>query len=154
MGYNVADIIEKALKIAVRRRAIYESIGQHKSDILYVKIFSNVLIKQMDKTVKYYESLLNEIRKVTFEEIDFSTYDKMSSLISNFNMRLNEINITSGREFLEFSLSLERAVYSLLVDIQGRFVKNTDDVHTRTYEILSDIILSKAKQIEMIERML
>ncbi|KLU65296.1 MULTISPECIES: hypothetical protein [Desulfosporosinus] len=154
MGYNVEDIIEKTIKIAVRRRAIYENIRQDKSDIVSVKIFSSVLAKQMDKTVEYYESLLNEIKEVEFEEIDFSTYDKMSSLISNFNTRINLIDISSGREFLEFSFSLEKAVYSLLVDIQGRLVKNTDDIHTKTYEILSDIIETKARQIEMIERML
>ena len=154
MGYNVSDIIEKTIKIAVRRRAIYENIGQEKSDNLPIQILSKVLEKQMDKTILYYETLLKEVNEVEFEEIDFSTYDKMSSLISDFNNRLNTIEICCSREFLEFSLGLEKAVYSLLMDIQGRLVKNTDDIHTKTYKLLSNIIQNKARQIEMIEGML
>ena len=51
MGYNVADIINKAIKIALRRRTIYEKIGQEKYDILSIKIISTVLIKEVDRTV-------------------------------------------------------------------------------------------------------
>jgi hypothetical protein len=154
MGYNVADIIEKAIKIAVRRRDIYENIGMERNDNLSIKIMSSVLVKQMDKTIEYYRTLLDEVNDVVFEEIDFSTYDKMSSLISDFNTRINVIDINSSREFLMFFLKLEKAVYSLLMDVQGRLVKNTDDIHTKTYKILFDITKTKARQIEMIERML
>jgi len=87
MGYNVADIIEKAINIAVKRRAIYENVGQEKCDILSIKVISKVLVKQVDKTIEYYKTLLKEINDVEFEEIDFSIYDKMSSLISDFNTR-------------------------------------------------------------------
>ncbi|WP_088225579.1 recombinase family protein [Desulfosporosinus sp. FKB] len=102
MGYNVADIIEKTIKIAVRRRTIYENIRQDKSDIVSVKIFSSVLAKQMDKTVEYYESLLNEIKEVEFEEIDFSTYDKMS--ISQNMHWSNQRRFKKGK----FSVSTKR----------------------------------------------
>lgn len=56
------------------------------------------------------------------------------------------------REYLGFSLIMEKSVYSLHMDIQGRFVKNTSDIHTKTYKILSDIIDNKAKHIAMLEK--
>ncbi|EGW36292.1 hypothetical protein [Desulfosporosinus sp. OT] len=154
MGYNVADIIDKAIDISIRRRKIHENIGQEKCDILSIKIMSNVLIKEMDRTIEYYEALLKEINEKEFEEIDFSIYDKMSFLINNFNKRIAVVEITNVREYLNFSLGLEQSVYSLLMDIQGRFVKNTNDIYTKTYRILSDIIDNKAKHIAMLEKAL
>lgn len=153
MGYNVADIIEKTINIAVRRRAIYENIGQEKGDILPIKIISKVLVKQLDKTIEYYKILLKEVNDVEFEEIAFSIYDKMSSMIYDFNTRINLTEINGVREYLDFSLGFEKAVYSLLMDMQGRLVRNTDDIHTKTYKILSDIIENKARHIDMLERM-
>ena len=154
MGYNVADIINKAIKIAIRRKTIYENIGQEKCDIVSIKIISKVLIKEVDRTIEYYEALLKEINDMEFEEIDFSIYDKMSFLINDFNKKINIAEINNVREYLNFSLGLEKSLYSLLMDIQGRFVKNTSDIHTKTYRILSDIIDNKAKHIAMIEKAL
>lgn len=154
MGYNVTDIINKAINISTRRRSIYEKIGLEKCDILSIKIISTVLAKGIDKTIEYYESLLNEINDTELEEIDFSIYDKMSSLISDFNNRMSIAEVENVREFLNFSLDMEKAVYSLLIDVQGRFVKNTSDIHTNTYQILSDIISHKAQYIVMLERTL
>ena len=153
MGYNVTDILNKAVTIAIKRRTIYETIGQENRDILSIKIMSNVLIKELDKTIGYYETLLSKISDVEFEEIDFSIYDKMSSLINDFNKRIDvEIKINNVREYLRFSLEMEKSIYSLMMDIQGRFVKNTSDIHTKTYKILSDIIDNKVKLIEMLEK--
>ena len=138
MGYNVADIINKAIKIAIKKRTIYENIGQEKCDIPSIKIISTVLIKQINKTIEYYESLVKEIDNMEFEEIDFSIYDKMSSLINNYNKRIDVAEITNVREYLKFSLDLEKSIYSLQMDIQGRFVKNESDIHTKTYQIDGD----------------
>ena len=89
-----------------------------------------------------------------FEEIDFSIYDKMSSLINNYNKRIDVAEVTNVREYLKFSLDLEKSIYSLQMDIQGRFVKNESDIHTKTYQILADIIDNKAQHIAMLEKIL
>ncbi|AFQ45405.1 hypothetical protein [Desulfosporosinus meridiei] len=153
MAYNVADIIEKAVNIAVRRRVVYQKIGQDKGDILSIKILTKVLNKEVNKTIEYYETLLNLVNDRDFEEIDFSIYDKISFLINDFNNRINTENVRNARELLNFSLEMEKAVYSLFLDIQGRFVKTGDDVRTNTYRILTDIIENKAKHIEMLEQL-
>lgn len=152
MGYNVADIIEKAINIGTRKRIIYEKIGHDKRDILSINIISKVLLKEADKTIEYYKELLDEIKDMEFEEIDFSIYDKMSSLVSDFNHRMVIADVKNVREFLNYSLDMEKAVYSLLMDIQGRLVKNTDDIHTFTYRILGKIISNKAMQIVILEQ--
>jgi len=51
---------------------------------------STVLIKQMDKTIEYYEKLKKVISGMEFEEIDFVIYDKMSFLIDEFNRKVED----------------------------------------------------------------
>lgn len=152
MGYNIIDIINKSMDISRRRKNIYISIGKEKSDIPSIKIMSVVLIKEIDRTLDFYEKLKREVANKEFEEIDFDIYDKISFLINEFNNKIiiNEVNNT--REFLKLSLSLEKDVYSLLMNIQGRLVKNTSDTNSETYKILSDIIKYKAKHIETLEK--
>jgi len=57
MGYNVIDIIDKAINIAVRRKTEYENIGKEKCDTQSIRIMSIVLAKEADKTIQYYETL-------------------------------------------------------------------------------------------------
>jgi len=154
MGYNVVDLIDKAIKVSIRKKEIYENIGKEKCNIPCMEIMSKVLVKEIDKTIKYYETLKIEIGKVEFEEIDLYIYDKMSFLIDEFNKRIYMTKINNVKEYLKFSLDLEKDVRSLLIDIQGRFVKNTSDLHTKTYEVLSYMINNKIKNIETLEKTL
>jgi hypothetical protein len=154
MGYSVMDLIDKAINIAVRRKAIFENIEQEKCDVPSIKIISKVLAKEVDTTIQYYETLKKEVGNVEFEEIDFWTYDKMSFLVNEFNKKIYVPKINSVREYLRFSLNLEKDTYALLVDVQGRFVKSTSDVHTKTYKILSNIIDNTDKHIKTLEKTL
>lgn len=154
MGYNIVDILNKAITIISTKREIYESIGRKKCDIPKVQVMSKVLIKQANSTIQRYEELKREIGDNEVEEIDFGVYDKMSFLINEFNRKVYAPEISNVREFLEFSLNLEEDTHSLLIDIQGRFVKKASDIHTKTYKILSDIINSKAEHIFTLKKML
>ena len=154
MGYNVIDLIDKAIDLAVRRKLIYKNIGKQKCDIPSIKVMSKVLIKQTDKTIEHYEDIKRELGNATSEEIDFHVYDKISFLINEFNRNIHTSEIHNVRELLKFSLDLERDTYSLLIDIQGRLIKNESDIYTKTYEILSDSINNKAKHIKTLEEIL
>jgi hypothetical protein len=154
MGYNVVDVINKAINIAIRKKDIYESIGQRKCDIPSIEIMSRILAKEIDKTIKYYEELKNEVSEGKFEEIDFYIYDRMSFLIDEFNKKIYATEINNIKQYLKFSLSLEKDGKSLLIDVQGRFVKNTSDIHTKTYKILSDMIKNKDNLITTLENII
>lgn len=151
MGYNIIDIINKAINIANKRKELYIKIGKEKSNISAMKILSKILIEQVDKTIMFYESLKKDIGDTEFEEIDLAVYDKISFIINEFNKKIFIKDVHNTKEFLELSLDLEKDVYSLLLDIQGRFVKDTSDVHTKTYKILSDIINNKKDHIETLK---
>jgi len=154
MGYNVIDLIDKSINIANRKKAMYESIGQKKCDIQSIEIMSKVLAKETDKTIRYYEELKDEVSEVKYEEIDFYIYDKLSFLINEFNKKIYVTEINNIKEYLKFSLNLEKDGKSLLIDIQGRYVKNTSDIHTKTYIILTDMINNKENLISMLEKII
>lgn len=154
MGYNIIDILNKGIDVSTKRKAIFEAIGQKNCDIPSIKIMSTVLSKQVDRTIKYYKELKNEITPDECDEIDFVIYDKISFLINEFSSRLYVPEIDNIRDFLRFSLNLEKDLYSLLVNIQGRLVKNTNAEHTKTYETLTKAIKNVSSHIETLKDLL
>lgn len=152
MGYNVIDLIDKAINISIRRKEIFEYINKENSDVPSIKIMSKVLIKEVDTTISYYGKLKNELYDIGCEEIDFGTYDKISFLINEFNMKMFIPHINNVREYLKFSLDLEKDTYSLLIDMQGRLVKNKSDIDTATYKTLTDIIRNLSDHIVSLEK--
>lgn len=154
MGYNAIDLINRAIDIAARKKNIYMNIGKRKSDIQFIEIVSTVLIRQIDNTIKYYETLKNQLTNENLEDIDFGIYDKISFLINEFNSRLYEPQINNTRDFLKFLLASEKETYSLLVDIQGRFVKSFSDIDTKTYKMLTNVINNKTSFISTLEKLL
>jgi len=154
MAYNVIDLINKSIDMEERRKKLYENIGKQQKEHSSIKIMSKVLIKNIDKTIKHYKDLNKELKNIELEEIDFWTYDKISFLINQYNKKEYEVSFDNVGDYIKFSLNLEKDMYSLLIDIQGRFVKDIKDTYTKTYEILSDIISSRAKHIETLEKIL
>ncbi len=152
MGYNVIDLINKSISISIKEKTMYENIGKEKCNIPSIKIMSKVLIQEVDKNIQYYESLKKELANLNFEEIDFGVYDKMSFLINEFNAKVYVTEVVNVRGYLKFSLDFQKDVYSLLIDLQGRSVKNSSDIDTKTYKILSDMISNKSKHINILEK--
>jgi len=154
VAYDANDIIDKAVNIALKRKSIYENVKQQNKDIYSITILSKVLIKDVEKTIGLYKKLTIELKDVALEEIDFGAYDKISFLINEFNGKLYLYDIKNIKDFLKFSLNLEKDIHSLFLSIQGRLIKNKNDVNTKTYKVLSAMINNKAKLIESIEKIL
>lgn len=154
MGYNVVDIIDKAIGILNKRVEAYKRIEKEKEDIPYVKIISKVVIKQSYETKKYYEDFRKIANDADFEEIDFNTYDRISFLVNQFNQRIYSLEFTNAREYFSNLLDFQKDVCALYIDIQGRLVKNKDDVNKLNYEIMTKIIEHKTKQIKELEKVL
>lgn len=154
MGYNVMDLIDKAIAITIKKKTLYENIDKDNQNFPPINIMSKVFIARNDKTIIYYKELKNNIGHENLEDIDFKIYDKMSFLINEFNRRTYSAKIHNIKDYLKFSLDLEKDMLSLLLDIKGRFVVGKDDINTTTYKLLSEIIDNKSNQIKMIEDIL
>ena len=152
MGYNVLDIIDKAIDIQNRRKIILKSVVSENKAKATIILMCKVLCNQIDEIISYYNELEDEIRDTEFEEIDIIIYDKISFLINEFNIKIYYADIENAKDYLKFSLNLAKDTYSLFIDIQGRLVKNINDTSTKTYDILSKIINNIKKQIRTIEK--
>lgn len=151
MGYNIIDVLDKAIDIAHNRKRLYTEISNQKNQPPAVKILAKVLADNVDKTFLYYEKLKKEVTNKEIEMIDFSIYDKISFLISQFNLRIHTADIKSAKELISFSLDFEGEILALFLDIQGRLIKTSADSNSTTYLILSDIIKAKNKLIHDLE---
>lgn len=141
LGYNIVDLIDKAIKIAQKRKKLYIDISKSHNDF-NIRIISNIIIKNLDRNVSFYIKLKEDTSDLS-EKIDFITYDKISFLINQFERSLINPQITNGRELLEFSLDLEEKLFALFVDIQGRIVRDKKDTESNAYKIISKVIKSK-----------
>jgi len=151
LGYNIIDIIDKAIVIAYKRKDLYTEISKQNHQPPAVKILSKVLADNADKTFLYYEKLKKEVNADEVEKIDFAIYDKISFLINQFNLRIHTTDATAPKEFLSFSVNFEKEILALFLDIQGRLVKNANDTYSTTYVILSEMIKTKSSLIDDLE---
>ena len=152
MGYSIIDIIDKSIAMAYKRRELYAEISLQSDLPPSVKILSKVLADNVDKTLLYYTKLKNEVNDEETEKIDFVIYDKISFLISQFNLRVYSTEATTPKEFLSFSIHFEKEILALYLDIQGRLITTVNDTTSKTYIILSDMIKTKIKLIGDLEK--
>jgi len=150
LGYTIIDIIDKSISIAYKRQKLYIEISKQPYQLPVVKILSKVLADNVSKTLIYYKKLKEEFND-NVEEIDFMTYDKISYLISEFNLRIYTTEIKTPKEFICFSINFEKEILALFLDIQGRMINNSNDTTSITYIILTDIIKIKVKLINNLE---
>ncbi|MBZ9633986.1 hypothetical protein [Clostridium sp. FP1] len=151
MGYDIIDIIDKAIAIAYKREILYTEISKQPNLPPGVKILSKVLAYNVDKIVLYYQKLKKEVTDDETEKIDFAIYDKISFLISQFNLRIYSTDATTPKEFLSFSINSEKEILALFLDIQGRLITNSNGTTSKAYISLSGIIQAKTKLIQDLE---
>ncbi|MGV8981720.1 hypothetical protein [Clostridium sp.] len=152
MGYDIIDIINKAIAIAYKRKALYTEISNQTNLPPAVKILSKVLADNVDKTFLYYQKLKNEVHSDEPEKINFAIYDKISFLIGQFNLRVYATDAATPKDFMSFTLQFEKEILALFLDIQGRLVITSYDTNSKTYTILSDMIKTKANLIDGLNR--
>lgn len=150
MGYDIRDIIDKALGVASKRRELYSSLMDINPDVR-VRFVINTLLIQVDKDINSFHALREKITDEIAEEIDFDIYDKISSLVYQFNRTLIKPNIRTSDDILSFALDVEEKLYALFVDIQGRLVKDNVIVESQAYLMLTKIIEVKEKNIKNIK---
>jgi len=151
LGYTIIDIVDKSIAIAYKRQDLYSEISVQNNLPSSVKILSKVLSHNVDKTLFYYQKLRKEISDDEIE-INFAIYDKISFLISQFNLREYSTDATTPKDFLSFSLNYEKEILALFLDIQGRLVETSKDTTSKAYAILSNMIKNKSKLIENLEK--
>lgn len=154
MSYTVIDLLDKIINIAESKKNNYSSYLKDKKENSKDYFLVKVINKNIDKSIDYYKKLRNEVYAIDTEEIDFSTYDKISFLINEFkNSNICEDLKDKNSTKLENSyLNFQKEVLALNLSIAGRLVKNEKDTKTKAYETFQNLIEQKRKNIIEIEK--
>ncbi len=148
--YDVRDLIKKAIAITMKKRRLYEGILENTPDPR-ARILIQILIKQVDKDLKFYEDLNLSLEGLSIDPIDFGIYDTISSLINQFGRKLLVPKIKTRREMLHFAIETEKSIYALMVDIQGRLTQAESSVTSTTYITMGRAIEQKRMVIQNLE---
>lgn len=153
MGYNAIDILDKAILITENKKKMYRKIASN-SNSPRIQLVADILISHLDKSIYFYKFSIVRLRDKSLEEIPFDVYDTVSSLVNTFGQLISIPDIKEVRDFMKFASLIESKTLALFVDIQGRVLKNREDVNSEVYKILGILIKEKQKNIEDINSFL
>ena len=152
--YTIIDLITKLTKIDEEQYELYLRISENIEIKSSLKIIAKVLFNEEKKHLAIFQELKENSSTYSDIDIDFATYDRAVELIYEFSKIKSKIPIANVTELLEAALIFEKENLSLVLIVQGLFVKLYKDVETRNYIILSEIIKEEQKHIDVIETIL
>ncbi|WP_373898034.1 hypothetical protein ACER0A_009420 [Haloimpatiens sp. FM7315] len=151
MSYNVLDIIDRSIDICNKILNNYRKINDKQVTNNSLKIVTKVFISRETERIKFYEDLKNRIEKENISDIDFFIYDKISSLMAEFNSNLIAKEHKNVKDFMTCVISMNKDCRALFIDIRGRMIQKKEDGESFEYKILTDIIRMEEKYILELE---
>lgn len=148
MGYNIFDVLDKLIILEEKAIKMYRQIAATKDISPSLKTVALVLAKEEEKHIESYSVLMENFKDKELDEIDFDIYDKVSSLLNEFQSRIVMPEASDVKSLLSFALELESQNLALLLDIQGRMVKYKDDVEKVSYKVLEYLLEDEKKHID------
>ena len=148
MGYNIFDILDKLIILEKKAIKMNRQIAKAKDVSPSLKTVALVLAKEEEKHIESYNVLMENLKDKELDEIDFDIYDKVSSLLNEFQNRIVMPEASDVKSLLSFALELESQNLALLIDIQGRMVKYKDDVEKASYKVLEYLLEDEKKHID------
>lgn len=149
--YNIIDLIDKLIAIEKSGHELYLKISESKDIDERVKIMAKVFSDQEKRHMQVYEDLKKRVYPYKDIDIEFSIYDKAAKLIYEFSALQTRKSIHNIKDIMEFSLGFEKENLALVLSLRGLFVRSQQDMETKNYEILSEIIKEEQKHIQNIE---
>lgn len=152
MSYTIVDLLKKLEKIEENAFNLYHSLAsvEGKENIKFRTVV-RILAGEEERHVKLYRKLIEQAERQPETEIDFSIYDKASSLVEEFKGRIVKPQVNSIQEIVKFALNFERENAALLIDIRGRMVKKEDDSVNFNYLTLTELIVEEQKHADALK---
>ncbi|MCD3283346.1 hypothetical protein G8V05_14280, partial [Clostridium botulinum C/D] len=97
--------------------------------------------------IRYYNSLKETLKNKHLKDIDFSIYDKISSLIYEFNNNLSSNWNSNTKTFMQWVLNTNKDGRALLIDVRGRLMERSPKEFELEYNILTNLIDMEEKYI-------
>ncbi len=152
MSYTIVDLLEKLIALEQAACGMYRGLAQQAENRnTRLGTTARVLAKEEERHVEFYRNLRQEASKFEDINIGFDIYDKASSLINQFKKRIAVPRLEDSKALVKFAIEFEKENIALLLDIQGRMVKNEGDVLNTVYMAISDLIAEESKHVKSLE---
>lgn len=148
--YDIRDLIKKTIALSEKRKALYFKFLENTADPR-LRILIQIMISRLNQDAIFYNKLLESVSEEDIEPIDFGVYDMISSLINQFARRLEMPTCKTRKEFMHLVIETEKAVYALMMDIQGRLAQSEGRTDGITYRTISKAILNKRFRLDELE---
>ena len=149
--YTIIDLIDKLAEIDEEQYKLYVRISEDINIENRLQVMAKVFLNEEKKHLLIFEELKENSSTYNDIEIDFTTYDRAVELIYEFSKVKTKNHIIDVNGLLKAALIFEKENLSLILIIQGLFVKLYKDIETRNYIILSKIIKEEQIHVDIIE---
>ena len=148
--YDIRDLLNKAIALTEKRKGTYVKLLDNSPDPR-LRILVQIMMSRLDQDIIFYKKTLEELGGGDLEMIDFAVYDMISSLINQFMRTITTPKVKSRKEFVAYVTEIEKSVYALMMDIQGRLAQSEGRTDSITYTTMSKAILHKRFRIQELE---
>ena len=149
--YTIDNLIDKLIKIEEEGSNLYLIISENNNIEKKLQIMTKVLSNEEKKHIIIYEGFKKNSTTYDNIEIELTTYDRAVELIYEFSKVKTKNNIKNVRELFKFALIFEKENLALVLIISGLFVKTHEDINSKNYMIISEIIKEEQKHVNLIE---
>ena len=147
MAYNIIDLIDRSINTSEKILLLYENAIKHENQFDSFCVLVSIFVKYRYKKITYYNSLKETLKSNQLRDIDFSTYDKISSLIYEFNNNLSSNWNSNIKTFIQWIINTNKDGRALLIDIRGRLIERFPKKFELEYDILTNLIHMEEKYI-------
>lgn len=149
MSYTIVDLLKKLEALEENAFSMYKELASLEEGYdIKLRTVARILASEEERHIALYRKLIGQAEKEPETTIDFSIYDKASSLVDSFKKRIVKPKVKSVKELVQFSVEFERENVALLIDIRGRMVRKEEDSVTFNYLTLTELIMEEQKHVE------
>lgn len=147
MPYSMIDVIETFKDFENRIIRIFDEVLlQIKNNNKLINV-SKILIREEVRHLEYYDKLIVDLKAAGDCSLGNDLYDKISTLLLDFNKDVKSPNIKTVRELLEYALSIEKLNLDLLKHIQRSFMGRRYNENKINFDVLQLIINEESSHV-------
>ncbi|MBU3180729.1 hypothetical protein [Clostridium psychrophilum] len=149
--YTIDNLIDKLIKIEEEGSNLYLIISESVNIEKKLQIMAKILSDEEKKHIIIYEEFKKNSTTYDNIEVELATYDRAVGLIYEFSKIKTRNSIKNVRELFKFALIFEKENLALVLIILGLFVKSHEDINSKNYMIVSEIVKEEQKHVNLIE---
>lgn len=151
MAYTVIDLLDKFIQIEQTGYEMFTQIADSSGAQEKIKTLARIFAREEKRHMDIYRRLKEKMQKEPGIEVDFSLYDKASTIIFGFFRPGLTGGAEDERQLLETCLNFEKENLALALSVRGVLMNSDKGAESVPYKIMTVIVNEEQKHIKNIE---